>query len=77
LVILWTSFATMYVPECPEFSVRADNPNCRNPVLWVYAGYFIALLGVLLSVLNVVRAVRARSRSRQAAARPEGARDNT
>lgn len=76
LVLLWTSFATLYVPQCPEFSIRAANANCRDPVLWVYAGYLIALLGVALSAVNVVRAVRARSRSRQAAERPDGVRND-
>jgi hypothetical protein len=46
-VLLWSAFGALYVPDCTSFSVHATDPRCRNPVLWIYAGYLLVVVGGL------------------------------
>ena len=43
--LLWSAFASLYVPECPTFALTSNNPHCARPVLWIYVGYACAALG--------------------------------
>ena len=58
LAFLWSAFAALYVPECSTFSVHSADPRCRNPVLWVYAGYSLAGIGGLTLAYEVFRRLR-------------------
>jgi hypothetical protein len=58
LVLLWGAFAAVYVPECSTFSIHATDSRCRNPVLWIYAGYVLIGAGTLLIGYDVIRRLR-------------------
>jgi hypothetical protein len=58
LVVMWSAFAAMYVPECSTFSIHAGESRCRNPVRWVYTGYLLIGAGTLTIGYEVLRRVR-------------------
>ncbi len=60
LVILWSAFAALYVPQCPTFSIHSADARCRTPVLWVYGGYVLGAAGVLVLTYELLRFLRRR-----------------
>ena len=62
--LLWSVFATLYVPECPTFSLTSANAHCSTPLLWIYVGYACAALGVAMVLFHaVIGKLRAMSRA--------------
>jgi hypothetical protein len=62
IALFWTSFAAMYVPQCPRFSIHAEEAECRTPVLWVLGGYSLAAVGLLVLVAKVLGILRGKRR---------------
>jgi hypothetical protein len=60
LVLVWGTFAALYVPQCSTFSINATDAHCRNPVLWLYAGYVLAVLGAVVIGYQVIGVLRHR-----------------
>lgn len=58
IVFMWSSFSTLYVPECETFGIFEVNPRCRNPVIWIYVGYSLVMAGFLVLAHNVVQYIR-------------------
>ncbi len=70
MVVVWSAFGAMYVPECSTFSVFSPNARCRVPVLWVYAGYALAAVGILVLGWEALRALRRRGVAKRGARTP-------